>query len=224
MAYGSGSDASVSWTAPTVLSQTPITNYTVQYRSSSGAAWATFTRAASTATSATVTGQGVSGYQFRVSATNGAGTGAYSSAATIASSALVTYANKYGSGSHTVTGTSTITATITGGSLDGDTRLWLLVGATGTLSYSVTASSEGGADGGRLYLTSASPAQHSGGNSPFDISTITGLTNVSAAVSGTGNSSGTLSVTAGQYVVLRYYKDSSVTEGTDTITATLSIA
>jgi hypothetical protein len=48
----------------------------------------TFTRAASTATSATVTSQGVGGYQFRVSATNGAGTGAYSSPATLASSKL----------------------------------------------------------------------------------------------------------------------------------------
>ena len=84
----SGSDASVSWTAPTVLSQTPITDYTVQYRSSSGSAFTTFTRAASTATSATVTGQGVGGYQFQVSAKNGAGNGAYSSIATLASSKL----------------------------------------------------------------------------------------------------------------------------------------
>ena len=83
-----GSDAAIAWTAPTVLSQTPITDYTVQYRSSSGAAWTTFTRSVSTATSATVTGQGVGGYQFQVSATNGAGTGAYSSVATLAASKL----------------------------------------------------------------------------------------------------------------------------------------
>jgi hypothetical protein len=84
----SGSNAVVTWTEPTVLSHTPITDYTVQYSSDSGSTWTTFTRAASTSTSATVTGQGVGGYQFRVSATNGAGTGSYSSVATLASSKL----------------------------------------------------------------------------------------------------------------------------------------
>jgi hypothetical protein len=107
----SGSDASVSWTAPTVLSQTPIVDYTVQYRSSSGSAFTTFTRAASTATSATVTGQGVGGYQFQVSATNGAGTGSYSSVATLASSKL-TAARRNGSPS-TFTGSGTAASPFT---------------------------------------------------------------------------------------------------------------
>ena len=229
-ATSGNAQASVSWTAPAALSVLPITDYTVQFSTNSGSTWTAFADAVSTATSATVTGlTNGTAYVFRVSATNGLGTSNYSansSSATPAAAAVVpvTYSNKYGPGSYTITGTSTITATVTGVGYDNsDTRLWLLIGTTGTLSYSVTASSEGGYDGGRLYLTSASPAFQSG-NPPFDAASIVGLTNVSAPVSGTANSSGTLSVTAGQYLVLRYSKEDSGVAGTDTITAVLSIA
>jgi hypothetical protein len=70
----------VSWTAPTVLPQTPITDYTVQYSSNSGTTWTTFSRSASTETSATVTGltNGTS-YLFRVAGINQLGVGSYSS-------------------------------------------------------------------------------------------------------------------------------------------------
>jgi hypothetical protein len=72
--------ATVSWSAPTVLSQTPITDYTLQ-RQPSGGSWTTVTRSASTATSATVTGlTNGTAYQFRVAAVNGIGTGSYSTA------------------------------------------------------------------------------------------------------------------------------------------------
>lgn len=73
--------ATVSWTAPTVSAQTPVTDYTVQYSSNNGSSWTTFSRSASTATSATVTGltNGTS-YTFRVAAVNGVGTGSYSTA------------------------------------------------------------------------------------------------------------------------------------------------
>jgi hypothetical protein len=75
------SRAIVSWTAPSSLTQTPITDYTVQYSSNNGSTWATFSRSASTATSATVTGlTNGTAYLFRVAAVNGIGTGAYSSA------------------------------------------------------------------------------------------------------------------------------------------------
>ena len=226
-ATGGNAQAAVSWTAPAALSTLPITDYTVQYSSNSGSTWTTFTRAASATASATVTGlTNGTAYTFRVAAVNAVGTGAYSAATssvTPAAAAAVTYANKYGNGSYTLTGTSTITATVTGGGDNADTRLWLLVGTSGTLSYTVTASSEDGYDGGRLYLTSGSPASHSGG-AAFDVASIAGLTNVSAAVSGSGASTGTVSVTAGQHVVLRYKKDDGGDAGNDRITAVLSIA
>jgi hypothetical protein len=73
--------ASLSWVAPTVLSQTPITDYTIQYSSNSGSSWTTFTLEASTATSATITGltNGTS-YVFRVAGVNGVGPGEYTAA------------------------------------------------------------------------------------------------------------------------------------------------
>jgi titin len=73
--------ATLSWTAPTVLAQTPITDYTEQYSADNGANWTTFTQAASTATSATVTGlTNGTAYKFRVAAVNAVGVGAYTSA------------------------------------------------------------------------------------------------------------------------------------------------
>jgi hypothetical protein len=73
--------ATLSWTAPTVLAQTPITDYTEQYSIDNGANWTTFTQAASTATSATVTGlTNGTAYKFRVAAVNAVGVGAYTSA------------------------------------------------------------------------------------------------------------------------------------------------
>jgi len=73
--------ATLSWTTPTVLSQTPITDYAVQYSSNSGLSWVAFARPVSTGTSATVTGliNGTS-YTFRVASVNGIGTGSYSTA------------------------------------------------------------------------------------------------------------------------------------------------
>jgi len=139
------------------------------------------------------------------------------------SAAAISFANKYGPGSYTLTGTSTYTATITGGGNSSDTRLWLLIGTSGTLSYTVTANSENDADGGRLYLTSSSPASH-GDVLAWNVASISGLTNVSGAVAGTYDSTGTRAVTAGQYLVLRYAKDYEDARETDSITATLSIA
>jgi hypothetical protein len=230
-ATGGNAQATVSWTAPAALSILPITDYTVQFSSNSGTSWTTFTRAASTATSGVVVTGLTNGtaYVFRVAAVNALGTGAYSTASSAvtpaaAPSVPVTYANKYGSFAHSVTGTTTVTATLTGtGYASTDTRLWLLVGATGTLSYTVTASSDA-SDGGRLYVTSSSPSNHGTSYESGDVASLSGLTNVSGAVSGTQTSTGTLSVTAGQYLVLRYAKNDEDTGLNDRITATLSIA
>lgn len=72
---------SLRWSAPTVLAQTPITDYVIQYSSNSGSTWTTFSDGTSTATSATVTGlTNGTAYTFRVAAVNGVGQGPYSSA------------------------------------------------------------------------------------------------------------------------------------------------
>jgi len=73
--------ATLLWTAPTVLAQTPITDYREQYSSDGGTTWTTFTAAASTAASSTITGLANStAYVFRVAGVNAAGVGAYSTA------------------------------------------------------------------------------------------------------------------------------------------------
>jgi hypothetical protein len=80
-ATAKNAQATVSWTAPTLLSQTPITDYIVQYSSNSGSTWTTFSDGTSTATTATVTGltNGTS-YTFRVATVSGVGVGSYSTA------------------------------------------------------------------------------------------------------------------------------------------------
>jgi hypothetical protein len=71
---------SLSWTAPSNDGGAAITDYTVQYSTNGGSTWTTFSRAASTATTATVTGlTNGTVYSFRVAAVNSVGTGAYSS-------------------------------------------------------------------------------------------------------------------------------------------------
>jgi len=74
--------ASLSWTAPTgVIAQAPITDYREQFSTDNGATWTTFTAAASTATTATVTGlSNGQAVRFRVAAVNGVGVGAYTAA------------------------------------------------------------------------------------------------------------------------------------------------
>jgi titin len=76
----SGTSVSLSWTAPTSNGGTAITDYTVQY-SFDGTTFTTFSRSASTATSATVTGltRGTA-YTFKVAAVNSLGAGTYSTA------------------------------------------------------------------------------------------------------------------------------------------------
>ena len=76
--YGN-TTASVAWIAPASVGSS-ISDYTVQYSSNSGSTWTTFSRAASTATSVTVTGlTNGTAYVFRVNAINGIGAGSYSS-------------------------------------------------------------------------------------------------------------------------------------------------
>lgn len=79
---GGNAQAVLSWTSPTgVLSQAPITDYREQYSVDNGATWTTFSAAASTETTATVTGlTNGTAYVFRVAAVNGVGVGSYTTA------------------------------------------------------------------------------------------------------------------------------------------------
>ncbi|NDD03549.1 MAG: fibronectin type III domain-containing protein [Proteobacteria bacterium] len=71
----------LSWTAPNTATQTPITDYFIQYSSDSGSTWTAFLDGASTATTATVTGlTNGTAYVFRVAAVNSVGVGAFSGA------------------------------------------------------------------------------------------------------------------------------------------------
>ena len=73
------SQAILTWRAPPSNGGAAITNYVIQFSSNTGGAWTTVGRAASAATTATVTGlvNGTS-YIFRVAAVNSVGTGVYS--------------------------------------------------------------------------------------------------------------------------------------------------
>jgi hypothetical protein len=84
----------VTWVAPTVPAQTPITDYQAQYSDDDGATWATFSDGVSTATSVLVTGltDGVL-YQFRVRASNGVGDSAWSATASAAPAPVPSLSN-----------------------------------------------------------------------------------------------------------------------------------
>jgi hypothetical protein len=209
------SSGAATFSATASVTQGGSLTYQWQRSTNSGSTFADVSGATSSSLVLSSQTSGNNGDQYRVIVSSSGASSVTSSAATltVAAATPVTYANKYGSFAHSVTGTSTVTATLTGtGYASADTRLWLLVGTTGTLSYTVTASSQAGFDIGRLFVSSSSPASNAA------------LTAVSGEVSGTQTSSGTLSVTAGQHLVLVYTKDSEDSELNDRITATLSIA
>ena len=74
------SGMSATWTAPSSNGGSAITDYVVQYATSSGGAYTTFSDGTSTTTSATITGLSAgSTYYIRVAAVNSLTTGSYSS-------------------------------------------------------------------------------------------------------------------------------------------------
>jgi hypothetical protein len=91
-----------------------------------------------------------------------------------------------------------------GGGNNNDYRVWLIANQTGTLHWTVTASSEDGYDGGRLYSAGA-PANYTAGG--FNDTTPAGYTAISNWRTGTQTQTGTTSVTSGQHIVLRWTRD-----------------
>jgi len=78
-ATAGNAQAFVSWTAPSVLAQAPITGYVVEWTPSGGSASTTSTSYTSTSYTKTGLSNGTA-VTFRVAATNGIGTGAFSAA------------------------------------------------------------------------------------------------------------------------------------------------
>jgi hypothetical protein len=270
-ATAGNAEASLAWTAPSVLSQTPITDYLVQYSTNSGSTWTNAaesvaitsqptnqTASSGTATfsvTASVTPSGVSAtYQWERS-DNGGTTFAAVSGATSAVLALTSLTNASDNNdqyrvvvsavgaasvtsnavtltvaasspplslagtrpSNLASGTTSNGYTLTGSGTSGspsvlrigggnnnDYRVWLIANQSGTLNWTVTASSEDGYDGGRLY-SHAGPANYT--TQGFNESPQAGYTAISNWRSGTQTQTGTTSVTSGQHIVLQWVKD-----------------
>ena len=74
----------VSWTTPTYPGASSITDYAIEYATSTSGPWTTFTHAASTATTATVTGlTNGTAYYFRTAGISADGTGLYATSAAV---------------------------------------------------------------------------------------------------------------------------------------------
>jgi hypothetical protein len=169
-------------------------------------------------------------YEFRAAGIDACGVGNYSQSATgtpnIIPNALEFAGFFKGNASHadeySVAGIGTdsnpLTAVV-GGVEFCDNRLWLLINKTGTLSWSLSVSSEVSYDFARAVRTTGAPVQHIGGQSVPGT-----LTVLSESISGPSSRSGTLAVSQGQYVVLSFTKDDGVDHGADNTTLAMTIA
>ena len=118
---------------------------------------------------------------------------------------------------------SPMTVTVGGGNPltdDEDHRVWLLVNQTGTLSWSISLSGSNYQGEARLFRHAGTPSQHGWSGS----STISGGTAISNSAIGGSTLTGTASVTAGEYLVIRWMEDERVGGQNPTATAILSIA
>jgi len=166
----------LTWTAPSVLSQTPITDYYIQYSGATSSSWTTFSHSPSTNASISVTGlTNGTAYGFRVAGINMIGTGTYvtsSSSYTPASNVSLNYlviggggagggntgggggAGQVNSGSSTLSVGTVLTATVgnggTGGTGNGPNGSASSLSATG-----LSVSSDGGGGGGGLDTSTA---------------------------------------------------------------------
>lgn len=143
----------LSWGAPVLTGGAAITDYTVQY--SSGGSYTTFSRAASTALTATVTGlTNSTAYTFKVSATNSAGTSSYSTASSSvtpgASGPLLSITRDNGTSTFTGAGTTASPYTRATGiyleEVDGLSRYSWTASGTATVTVRFDFSDDDGTD------------------------------------------------------------------------------
>ena len=187
-------EAALTWAAPAANGGTPVTDYTIRYRTSAGpGAWATFADGTSTTASATVTGlTNSTAYDVQVAAVNAAGTGSYSSTATVipvlpwnaaTGGTVTTIANYNGTGQtwkmHAFTATGALSVT------------------SGLRAFRVLAVGGGGNGGAGSHYYSVGG---SGGNGQSVDTTTTftaGLTAVTIGGSGAASSVGSVTAAAG---------------------------
>ena len=139
-----GAQAALAWNAPAATGGVAITDYRTQYSFNSGS-FTTFSRAASTSTSATITGLAAGSYVFRVAAINSVGTGAdvTSGSTSISASASVltmTRTNNggvittWGSGVGTTASPFTRAASVALGDADGLSNYYWTASASATVT------------------------------------------------------------------------------------------
>ena len=135
-----GAQAGLAWTAPANTGGVAITDYRVQYSFNSGS-FTTFSRAASTSTSATITGLAAGSYAFRVAAINSVGTGpdvTSSSTSISASASSLAIARNNGTSTFTGSGTAgspfTRAASVALDAADGLSRYSWTASATATVT------------------------------------------------------------------------------------------
>jgi hypothetical protein len=182
-ATAGNAQVALTWSAPSVVAQAPITDYVVQGSSNSGSTWTTFAGGTSTATSATVTGlTNGTAYVFRVAAVNAVGTGAYTAASSSATPVafvptLTKLQDGYGgtfSGSGTAGDPYVSTRYDSTGAADFAVPKFR-ISAAGTIQVRYTGVDLGDGVGGRFYLLSP-------------------LQDYVLSVGGTGSQSGSFSV------------------------------
>ena len=228
-ASGGNTQIALTWTVPSYNGGSAIIGYVVEYTPAGGSASTVNTNSTNTSYNLTGLINDVN-YTIKVAAINAFGTGNYSSTTTSAPTAVVgpflAFSSAYlNNGSPLPSGNPAVnsyslsglgqnsgspTTLILGGEDNCHNQVWLQTAKAGILNYTVTVSSESNYDYGSLYKSSGPPSYNP---------SLTGFTTIVNPMAGINQTaSGTLSVTQGEYLILRYTKDDSADGGTDRVT------